>query len=104
MKNRTRSTWKDRALRAVLGGIPIWASAIMMVQPATAQIGGTTESGVTWSVVDEDVSLDNGSYIAAPQSSGPGVWIINTKTGKAKFCGPQGGNGNYQIVCIEEEK
>ncbi len=42
-------------------------------------------------------------FTAVPQSSGPGVWIINTETGEAKYCSPQGdGSGAYTLMCIKE--
>lgn len=39
-------------------------------------------------------------FTAVPQSSGSGVWIVNTETGEAKYCAPKNRDGSYVLMCI----
>jgi len=46
----------------------------------------------------------NGRFTTAPNGSGIGVWVVDTKTGRAKLCFATGTNPNYKVECTDWTK
>lgn len=43
----------------------------------------------------------DGRYIAVPNGSGVGIWVVDTKTGKVKLCFASGTNPQYKANCTQ---
>lgn len=40
-------------------------------------------------------------YVAVPNGSGVGIWVVDTKTGKTKLCYGDGAQGQYTARCTD---